>query len=105
MARELRRAERRADSAELFSRELINRWLTNQGCFGISRESVQASNPNAPPPVATTAKAEVVNGVTEDEFIEDMVEAGMDEATARSRWKQAKSYNLLPYQTEGELPS
>ena len=66
-----------------------------------------AHTPVDAPSVATEAPARVaiVGGITEQEFIDDLLDAGLDIATAKSRWKQAQEVGVLPYQMEGELPS
>jgi hypothetical protein len=100
-ARELRKAEMRAENAERRLDELLNRWLTRQGSQGIPR-ALDATTPPQPPIPPQVRK---VGGLTEDEFIEDLCDAGLTEGEARSKWRQATEAGLLPYQMEGELPS
>jgi hypothetical protein len=99
--RELSRAERRAEEAERFSRDLVNRWLTSRGSMGIEHTpTLQTAQSSAAP-----HRSEEVSGWSEEDFIQQLVDDGMSPADARATWKRTREFKLLPYQMEGELPS
>lgn len=98
--RELERERKRAERAEYRYDELVNRMLTKQGSFGIAREPPDVTAQSSVP-----VKPKTVGGLTEEEFIEDLVDSGLSEGEARAKWKHAQEIGILPYQLEGELPS
>lgn len=100
-ARELLKAETRADNAERRLDELLNRWLTRQGSQGIQRATEAAT----PQQSILPPKSETISGWTEDEYIEELKASGKTEGEARASWEKSKTVGLLPFQMEGELPS
>ena len=97
IARELRQAEQRADSAERWGRELVNSVLTARGHAGVPvapvSEKIYTPTPLLP---------ERVQGWSQEEFIDLLVSEGKTRAEALETWKTSQSTGKLPYQKDEE---
>lgn len=105
--RELRRIERerreaiqRAESAEKWSRGLVNSMLTARGHSGVfvtpTPEKHYASQPVLP---------ETIQGWTKDEFVTQLTSDGTykSQAEANEAWQAAQATGRFPYQQEEEF--
>lgn len=98
--RELAKAERRADAMETWARGLVNSVLTARGHSGVSLPaSPTAESRYTPPPMLP----DIVQGWTQDEFIDLLTSEGKSRGEAIEEWKAAQTTGKFPYQKDEEF--
>jgi len=106
--RELRRIERertnaesRADSAEKYSRALVNSFLTAKGQQGVAIEPSPSEKHFTPSP----ALPATVQGWTQEEFVDTLTADGTykSRGEALEAWKSVQTTGKFPYQNGEEF--